>query len=105
MRYDLELIRKAIAEAIRDSQRFADEDDGGTCNFDVCYIRVPGMRETTAQKLGNVSMMNTRWHGRTLHLHGTSGQGNRRTMMAKAQYDFLKANYPQLEIGMYYQMD
>jgi hypothetical protein len=105
MAYDIELIRKAVGEAIADSQRFAAIDDGGTCNFDACYIRVPGMREATVRRIGNVSLRDTSWHGRTLHLQGTLGQGNRRTAMAKAQYDYLKANYPQLEVGMYYQMD
>jgi hypothetical protein len=63
------------------------------------------MREKTAETIGNVSMIDTRWHGRTLHLHGTEGQGNRRTTMAEAQRKYLEANYPQLQIGMYYQMD
>lgn len=105
MKYDIDLIRKAVGEAIQFAQQFRNEDDGGTCNFDACYIRVPGMREATAAKIPNVSLMDTRWHGRTLHLHGTEGQGNRRTKMAEAQRQFLQANYPQIEIGMYYQMD
>jgi hypothetical protein len=104
-KYDVELIKKAVAEAIADSQKFATYDDGGTCNFDACVVYVPGMRESTAKSIANVSMMNTRWHGRHLHLHGTEGQGARRTKMAEAQRDFLKTNYPQLNIGMYYQMD
>jgi hypothetical protein len=105
MKYDLELIRKAVSEAIAHAEQFKDTDDGGTCNFDACYIRVPGMRESTAREISGVSMMDTRWHGRTLHLHGTHGQANRRTAMAEAQRKFLEANYPQLSIGMYYQMD
>lgn len=105
MKYDIELIRKAVSEAIAEGRKFADVNDGGTCNFDSCYIRVPGMRESTANQIGGVFMMNTRWHGRTLHLQGTDGQGNRRTTMAEAQNKYLKAHYPQLEIGMYYQMD
>ena len=105
MKYDIELIQKAVSEAIAHAQQFASTDDGGTCNFDACYIRVPGMRETTAEKIGGVSLFTSGWHGRTLHLHGTEGQGNRRTTMAEAQNKFLKANYPQLEIGLYYQMD
>lgn len=105
MKYDIELIRKAVGEAIQAGMQFAYVDDGGTCNFDACYIRVPGMRESAAEKIGGVSLFTSGWHGRTLHLHGTEGQGNRRTTMAEAQSKFLKANYPQLEIGMYYQMD
>jgi len=105
MKCDLELIRKAVSEAIAHAEQFKDTDDGGTCNFDACIMYVPGMRESTARQIGNVSMMDTRWHGRHLHLGGTDGQGNRRTTMAEAQNKFLKANYPQLNVGMYYQMD
>jgi hypothetical protein len=105
MKYDVALISKAVSEAIAHSQQFADEDDGGTCNFDACYISVPGMHKSIAEGISGVSLFNTRWHGRTLHIHGTQGQGNRRTVMAEAQHKFLKANYPQLVVGMYYQMD
>jgi len=105
MAHDIKLIQKAVSEAIAYGQQFATHDDGGTCNFDACYIRVAGMRESTARKIGGVSMFNTRWHGRTLHLHGTLGQAARRTKMAEAQREFLQKNYPALEIGMYYQMD
>ena len=105
MKYDIALIQKEVSEAIAYARIFVTTDDGGTCNFDACYIRVPGMRETAAEKISGVSLFTGRWHARTLHLHGTEGQGNRRTMMAEAQNKFLKANYPQLEIGMYYQMD
>jgi hypothetical protein len=105
MAHDIILIQKAVNEAIQHAQRYADIDDGGTCNFDACYIRVTGMRRTTAAKISGVFLTDTRWHGRTLHLNGTLGQGSRRTTMAEAQRKFLEANYPQLEIGMYYQMD
>lgn len=105
MVYDIALIQRAVNEATAHAQQFDLVDDGGTCNFDSCYIRVPGMRKSTADKIGGVSMFNTRWHGRTLHLNGTLGQGNRRTTMAEAQRKYLEANYPQLQIGMYYQMD
>lgn len=105
MKYDVELIRKAVGEAIAHAQQFANTEDGGTCNFDACYIRVPGMRESTAESIGGVILFTTRWHGRTLHIQGTEGQGNRRTTMAEAQKHFLQEHYPQLDIGMYYQMD
>jgi hypothetical protein len=107
MKYDLALIQKAVSEAIAYAYqpRFSNTDDGGPCNFDACYIRVPGMRKDTASKITNVSLFDTRWHGRTLHLHGTFGQGMRRTRMAEAQKQFLETNYPTLSIGMYYQMD
>jgi hypothetical protein len=105
VKYDIERIQKAVTEATAYAWKFCDYDDGGTCNFDACYISVPGMREDTAAKINGVSMFNTRWHGRTLHLNGTLGQGMRRTKMAEAQKEFLTTNYPDLKIGMYYQMD
>lgn len=105
MSHDLKLIQKAVSEAIQHSQQFDLTEDGGTCNFDACYIRVPGMPKLTANKIQGVSLFVTRWHGRTLHLHGTLGQGARRTKMAEEQCKYLQANYPQLETGMYYQMD
>lgn len=105
MAHDIKLIQKAVSEAIQYAQQFADTDDGGTCNFDACYIRVTGMRESTAKKIQSVSLFNTRWHGRTLHLGGTLGQAARRTKMAEAQRNFLTMNYPTLDVGMYYQMD
>jgi hypothetical protein len=105
MAHDIKLIQKAVSEAIQHAQQFASTEDGGTCNFDSCYIRVTGMRESTAKKIVGVSLFQTRWHGRTLHLHGTLGQGARRTKMAEEQKRFLEAYYPTLDIGMYYQMD
>jgi len=105
MAHDIALIQKAVGEALVHAAQFAGTEDGGTCNFDSCYIRVTGMRESTAKKIGGVSMSNTRWHGRTLHLQGTLGQGARRTKMAEEQRKFLVANYPTLDVGMYYQMD
>jgi hypothetical protein len=105
VKYDIARIQKAVSEAIAYARKFEDYDDGGTCNFDACYISVPGMREDTARQIGGVSMFNTRWHGRTLHLHGTLGQAMRRTKMAEAQKEFLTNNYSDLKIGMYYQMD
>jgi hypothetical protein len=105
MKYDIALIQKAVNEAIAESQKFATVDDGGTCNFDACYICVPGMRNTDAEKINGVSLMTSHWCGRRLQLHGTLGQGNRRTRMAQAQRTFLADNYPQLKVGMYYMMD
>jgi hypothetical protein len=105
MKYDIALIQKAISEAIEAGQPFANVDDGGTCNFDSCYISVPGMRESTAEKIGGASLMHGGWHGRRLQLGGTYGQGNRRTTMAEAQRAFLKNKYPQLSVGMFYMMD
>ena len=105
MKYDIALIQKAVSEAIAAGREFANVNDGGTCNFDSCYIRVPGMRESTANQINGVSLMKSGWMGRRLQLGGTEGQGNRRTTMAEAQRNFLAANYPQLIVSMFYMMD
>ena len=105
MKYDIDLIRKAVSEAIAHCQQFKDTDDGGTCNFDACIIYIPGMRELAAKSIANTWLFTSGWHGRTLHIGGTEGQGMRRTKMAEAQRDYLKLNYPQINVGMYYQMD
>lgn len=106
MKYDIARIQTAVHEAIEHGRGFATEDDGGTCNLDACIIMVPGILESDAAKIIGASLFkNHSIFGRHLHLGGTSGQGFRRTKMAEAQRDFLKANYPDLRIGMYYQMD
>jgi hypothetical protein len=105
MKYDAKRIQQAVTEAIAHAQQFASHDDGGTCNFDACILYVPGMRTATAKQIQNTFLTDSSWHGRSLHIGGTLGQGARRTKMAEAQRDFLKANYPDINIGMYYQMD
>lgn len=105
MKYDIARIQKAVSEAIAHSQQFANHDDGGTCNFDACILYVPGMRKSTADSISGTSLFTSGWHGRSLHIGGTQGQAARRTKMAEAQRDYLKANYPDINIGMYYQMD
>lgn len=105
MAHDAALIQKAVQEAIQHAQQFKDVGDGGTCNFDACYISVPGMRKTTAEGIAGTFLCEGGFHGRRLHLRGTLGQGACRTKMAEAQRDFLKTNYPMLNLGMYYQMD
>lgn len=87
---------------------FADENDGGTCNFDSAVIALPywsvskvkeafekaGLRASACRSFGN-----------SYYLIGGcySGQGNRRTTMAEAVYEYLKKlGY---QVSMYYQMD
>jgi hypothetical protein len=105
MAHDIKLIQKAVSEAIQHAQQFANTEDGGTCNFDACYISVPGMRKTAAESIVGVFLCESGFQGRRLQLRGTEGQANCRTTMAEAQRKFLETNYPALSIGMYYQMD
>ena len=109
MIYDTEQIAKAIRKAAEAAQVVATIDDGGTCNFDCAYIRVPGMREQQAKAIEEASGLHLhlytyRWHGRILQLTGgLSGQGARRTKMAEAMCASLRADG--VDASMYYQMD
>jgi hypothetical protein len=106
MKHDVERISRAIQEATKHAQQFADVDDGGSANFDSCVIYVNGMREKTAEEIGGATLRkSSRWQSRRLELHGTLGQGGRRTKMAEAQYEYLKKNYPDLNAGMFYMVD
>lgn len=109
MKYDTQKIAEAIKRAVSHAQRFADVDDGGTCNFDCAYLFVPGMRESQAKDIERLSgvtlnLSTSHWHGRNLKIiGGRDGQGARQTKMAEAMRDSLKQDG--LETGMYYQMD
>ena len=79
-------------------------DDGGTCNFDSPVLFLPkGTRETTMDKIGlcaGVSFM--KWESKVFAACGysawlifgdfMSGQGNRRSRIAEAFTDSLKAD-------------
>jgi hypothetical protein len=83
--------------------------DGGTCNFDSAYLRVPGMRESQFEKISaavgdhHLSLSTYSWHGRILMLRAYNGQANRRTIMAEAAGKVFKESG--LDSGIYYQMD
>ncbi len=109
MKYELTNIAEAIKKAVAHAQQFATVDDGGTCNFDSAYLRVPGMRKRQAEDIealcGVALSLNTyRYHGRILQvIGGRSGQGARQTKMAEAMRDSLRESG--YETGMWYQAD
>lgn len=109
MKYDSAQLAEAIKKAVAAAQSHANDDDGGTCNFDAAYIKVPGMWKKQASDIETLSGVRlSLWEdhayfGRILMLSGTSGQGNRRTRMAEAMRHSLEADG--VESGMYYQMD
>ena len=111
MKYDSKRIVDVIHDAIKAAQD-ADpgpENDGGTCNFDCAYLRVPGMREAQFDKIASefpaytLSLNDSHWHGRMIQLLYSKGQAMRRTTMAEAAGKVFKESG--LEWGMYYQMD
>lgn len=109
MKYDTKKIAEGIRKAVAAAQEFATIDDGGTCNFDSAYLRVPGMRESQAEEIEklagvHLSLHNYQFHGRILSIiGGRSGQGNRQTKMAETMRESLRADG--FDTGMYYQMD
>lgn len=78
----LEAAVKAASEA---AMQYADTEDGGTCNFDTCYIRVsiPKRLRDKSQLhfYEGWGMFRGCWSIRELPAHG---QGNMRTRMAEA---------------------
>jgi hypothetical protein len=112
MKYDTQKIIAALQSGIAEADAvdaFHGEEDGGTCNFDSAYLRVPGMRKAQAETIMaafpryKVVLQDYQWHGRILMLLHNRGQGNRRTRMADAAYRaFQQAGLP---CGQYLQMD
>lgn len=108
-KYDSQKIADSIKKAVKAAQAFATIDDGGSCNFDCAYIRVPRMRESQALDIKDlagvhVSIHGYRLHGRILKITGgLSGQGARNTKMAEAIRDSLKADG--FDAAVYYQTD
>jgi hypothetical protein len=88
-----------------------DHEDGGTCNMDSAYLRVPGMHKAQANTIIAacsatrivVSLCDFSFHGRVLMLLHSRGQANRRCRMADASYYSLRASG--LPSGQYLQMD
>ena len=109
MKYDTQELALAIRNAVKLADEFSAIDDGGTCNLDSAYLRVPGMREAQAKEIEKMagiplSLATYSLHGRILQLvGGTSGQGNRRTKMAEVECKYLKSLG--FDASVYYQMD
>lgn len=103
---EVDALEAAICKAEQDSQKYADTEDGGTCNFDAPKIRLKATpRQLAAMdwrvyKIGRKQPDGFQWYEIGIYL---SGQGNRRTRMAKAAAESLKASG--YESGVYYQMD
>jgi len=109
MPYDSLKIAGAIQKAVEAAQVHVNDDDGGTCNFDAAYLRVPRMTEQQAKEIErlsgtNVYIMQSEWFGRILMITGgLSGQGMRRTRMAETMTKSLQESG--LEANTWFQMD
>ena len=86
-------------------------DDGGTCNFDAPALFMPkGTREEAMKKIGDAAGVRfDKWYNTmdgawwTIHGDFISGQGNRRSRIAEAFADSLKADG--IKCDVYYQID
>lgn len=97
---------RALRRATVASIEHAEDDDGGTCNFDapVLDYKSFGMTKDAAeQAIKSLGFACREWEGCLVIVCFLSGQGNRRTQMAEA---FCRSmNSDGVPSGMYYQMD
>lgn len=99
-------LEMAILKAEKESMKFKDYDDGGTCNFDTPIIKLPdgikpkdvGGLEWKVEKIGGKF-----WKGWYFVFTDLRGQGNRRSKMAETVAKILKQEG--IEAMVYYQMD
>lgn len=100
-----------IADAAALAEMERDKDDGGTCNFDSAFIRIPprhGIKQSDLDKIHKeigVSLDLSEYHGPVIFVHPSKvgGQGFLRTRMAEKMRKALKA--ADFNTSMYYQMD
>ena len=105
-----ERLTRALMRCHLAALAYAQEDDGGTCNFDAPMLdyRASGIPLREAKQAiadAGLSCYEYRMYGeKALVICGCQhGQGNRRTVMAEAFSRALKAQG--YVCGMYYQMD
>lgn len=95
------LNRAAIASAAH-----AEDEDGGTCNFDspVLDYAAAGLSRDDAERIiGSVGLASYDWEKMLVITGCFSGQGNRRTKMAETfMHSMIESGFPSC---MYYQMD
>jgi hypothetical protein len=109
MKYDSQKLADAIMKAVDAAKQFASVPDGGSCNFDAAYIRVPGMRESQAEEIQELcgirlSLHTYRYQGRILQIvGGRDGQGARQTAMAEAMAASLTADG--IDASVFYMTD
>lgn len=101
------VLARAFREAYEAAEGAAPGDDAGTCNRDCAVYRPERwvtnrlIQEAAAEAHVRVSI--SHWFGRAAFLYVSHGQGNRRTRMAEAACNTLKAHG--LDATVFYQMD
>jgi hypothetical protein len=103
-----EQLTNALLKAVEAAKRYANTEDGGTCNFDSPAISYRGMKKSLVEKaIEAAGLRSYEWKlfGEKMLVicGGCYGQGNCRTRMAEAMTGSLKASgYAAMT---YYQMD
>lgn len=103
---ELDALEAAICKAEAAAQKYADTEDGGTCNFDTPIIKVKATERQLAQmdwqvfKVGKRQPDGGTWYQILINL---SGQGNRRTRMAEAAAKSLQESG--YNASVYYEVD
>lgn len=103
---EIDALELAIMRAEQDAQKYADTEDGGTCNFDSPMVRIKATEKQLSvmdwpvYKYGKRHADGTTWFVISMNLNG---QGNRRTRMAQAAADSLRAQG--YETSLYQSMD
>ena len=102
-----EALTEALKKAVEAAGKYADTEDGGTCNFDAPAIAYKGMRKSLViEAIKKAGLRSYDWKCGQNYLvicGGCHGQGNRRTSMAEAMTESLRASG--YECTTYYQMD
>ena len=99
---------EALQRANKAAQRYADTEDGGTCNLDMVTLKIKIPKKLTQYISVKLEKMYARdwgrlWKGYYLVDIPLSGQGNRRTRMAEAACGSLRA--AGYDADVYYQCD
>ena len=105
---ELNELNQALINAVNAAAMLADTEDGGTCNFDMVTLKIKIPKKLTQYISVKLEKMLAHdwgrlWKGYYLVDIPLSGQGNRRTRMAEAACESLKAaGYNAM---MFYQCD
>ena len=105
---ELNELSEALINAVNAAAMLADTEDGGTCNLDMVTLKIKIPKKFTQYISVKLEKMLTRdwgrlWKGYYLVDIPLSGQGNRRTRMAEAACESLKAAGYNAQV--YYQCD
>ena len=90
----IEALRVALLRARHEAEKLADVEDGGTCNFDTPYLFLINWKNTEIEEAFKLTGLRPyiRSTGQVLVFDACAGQGFRRTAMAEAFRDSLKAS-------------